>query len=168
MQIPIRRRAGFARRALLSLSAAGSLGCDSRQAPPPVPRGSVDARPYVTRALAAALEPGGRFEAETPPALPHAQITAAQARLIGAAAARTFGPGIRTYLEKRRGTPIDFAALEPGRAFYGHSPYEQSLPADVHPGFRKAAGPYYLVTLLEDGVPAMSVAVSAYNTDVRV
>jgi len=129
---------------------------------------SLDARPFVTEEVSAALNRDGRFDTEVPNALPYPTITVGHARAIALAAARTFGPGLRKHIEEERARPIDFSSLQAGRVFYGHSAYEQILPADIPGGYRKAAGPFYLVTLTHRGRPAMSVVVSLYDTDVGV
>jgi hypothetical protein len=144
-----------------------ALGCTTPQAFS-LKETTLDARPFIVGAALQSVDAAGQFVTETPSGLPYPSITAAQAREQALAATRTFGPQIRPYLESNRGAPIDFSVLVAGRTFYGASVYEQTLPADFHPGFRKAAGPYYLVTLLDNGVPVLNVAVSAYNTDVEV
>ena len=144
-----------------------ALGCTPPQAPP-TRETAIDARPFIVGAAIQAIDGSGQFVTEAPSGLPYPYITAGQAREQAVAAAKTFGPALRPYLERNHGGPIDFSTLVPGRTFYGASPYEQTLPADFHPGFRKAAGPYYLVILMEKGAPILNVAVSAYNTDVNV
>jgi hypothetical protein len=142
------------------------VACDA-QTHRPARKESLDARPFVTQGALAALNSDGRFDTELPNGLPYPTIDATYARAIALAAAHTFGPGSK-FLEEERGGPIDFSTLQPGRVFYGHSAYEQDLPADVAGGYRKAAGPFYLVTLTSRGQPVMSVAVSVYDTDIGI
>ena len=143
--------------------------CDSSvQAPPEKLSGPIDVRPYVTAGGLASLGPGGLFETEPAAAEPFAQITPETAREQALAAVRAFGPGLRSYLESGHGAPIDFNSLRATRVYYGTSAYDQTLPSDLVLGLRKILGPYYFVVLSSGGEPAVSVAVSAYNTNIRV
>jgi len=147
--------------------AVNLVGCDA-QAPATATAQSLDARPFVTQEALAALNSDGQFETELPNGLPYPTINSGEAQRIAVAVANTFGPGLRAFLEGERGGPIDFAALQAGRVFYAHSAYEQNLPAELPMSYRKAAGPFYLVTLTNSGIPVVSVAVSTYNTDIGI
>jgi hypothetical protein len=127
-----------------------------------------DVRPFVTPEVAASLDQHGLFV--FPERQGDAQhIGAARAREIAVAEVATFERFNRTSLEKQRGAPIDFDALQPdARVYYAESPYVQDIPSDVHPALRKYAGPYYLVTMSDKTGPVLSVAVSAYDTDVAI
>jgi len=146
----------------------GSVSCGAPAGPIPSRAAVPDPRPYVTPAVAASIGSDRLFQLDTPTQLPAAQITPSEARDQALAASKTFGPMQRRYLERQRGAEINFFSLRVVRVFYAMPPYEQSLPSTVHRGVRKIAGPFYLVTLADGDVPALSVAVSAYNTDVRV
>lgn len=148
--------------------AAHLVGCDSQAPATTGSSRSLDARPFVTQEALAALNSDGQFQTELPNGLPYPTIDPGEARNIAIAVANTFGPGLRAFLEGERGGPIDFSALQGGRVFYGHSAYEQDLPPDSPASYRKAAGPFYQVTLTNRGIPVISVAVSAYNTDIGI
>jgi hypothetical protein len=122
----------------------------------------------VTGAALSSLGPGGVFETEPPASEPFAQITPETARAQAVVAARIFGPGLRSYLESQHGKPIDLNSLIPTRVYYGTSAYDQTIPYDFPLGIRKMLGPYYLVVLSAGDEPAVTVAVSAYNTNIRV
>lgn len=81
---------------------------------------------------------------------------------------RTFGIWHRPAWERQRGATISLAALTVGRHVYlAQTPYGP-VPAGLHPSARKHFGPYYVMPLLENGIPAVMLAVSAYNTDMRI
>jgi hypothetical protein len=95
-------------------------------------------------------------------------ITREQAGEFAVAFVRKWG---RFYVEdwsKERGSPVDPASLSPDpRIFYAETSFGR-VPDGFHPAFRRAYGPWYLVTLVQGGKPAVLVAVSAYNTDLRI
>lgn len=160
------RRRWFQRPILLVVLATA---CDtSIQAPANQSSGSVDVSRYVTDSVLASVGSTGQFETEPAAPEPIAQITPEVARVQAVAAARAFGPGLRSYLEREHGKPIDFSALSATRVYYATSAYEQDTPADVHRAVRKLLGPYYMVVLSQGSEAAVSVAVSAYNTDITV
>jgi hypothetical protein len=95
-------------------------------------------------------------------------ITPEQAGEFAVAFARKWG---RFYVEdwsKERGSPVDLASLSADpRIFYAETSFGR-VPDGYHPAFRRAYGPWYLVTLVQGGKPALLVAVSAYNTDLKI
>ena len=128
----------------------------------------IDVRPYVTGAALSSLDSRGLFATEQAAAEPFDQITPETARAQAVVAARMFGPGLRSYLESGHGAAIDLNSLRATRVYYGTSAYDQTIPSDFRLGMRKLLGPYYFVVLSADDEPAVSVAVSAYNTNIRV
>ena len=82
---------------------------------------------------------------------------------------RTWGQFLETSWEfQRGGGDIDLTTLQPAsRVFFAATPY-QLLENVVHPANRKSFGPYYLVTFTSSGEPVLSIAVSAYNTDLGI
>lgn len=156
------------------LAMASQLGCDEvgESAAPEIGARQFDVNmtSYITSALRTALDPSGSFrfpEPEAPPGGPPI-LTSLQAAELAVAYARQFAPYIRSSLEKDHGGPIDFESLEvDGQTLFVESAYEP-LPEGTYMPFQKAAGPYYLFTLQEGGQPTLSVAVSAYATDLRI
>ncbi len=124
----------------------------------------------VTPAAAAALDASGRF------ALPergaggrYPEISRDLAVQLAVAWARDFGPHNEPFLRETHGGPIAFGQLAPcGRALYARSGFEapsEQMPAPL----RRQYGPWWLVTLCTGGtVPTVSVAVSAWATNLRV
>ncbi len=122
-----------------------------------------DLRAAITDEVARGLGPDGCFQPGRIPDEAYLQITPERAADIALAWARTFGQYVRGEMERRHGKPIDFAALRVGSpAYYAAAVYEP-VPRDVHPGFRNAFGPQYLVYLVDDEGPVFSVAVAAFT-----
>lgn len=95
-------------------------------------------------------------------------VTPGRARELAVAFARQFGPYVRGSLEDFHGSAIDFSALTAATSVsFVHSAYEP-LPKDAFGPLRKAAGPYYLVTLEHGSTPVLVVAVSALANDVSI
>lgn len=161
--VPILRSARlprFRRSWLLGLVFAAA--CDKELGSPPAPD-AAGLRAAVTEDVARGLGPDGRFRPGPIPAETYPQITPEHAADIALAWARTFGQYVRGEMERRHGKPIDFAALRAGSpAYYAAAAYEP-VPRDVHPGFRNAFGPQYLVYLSDDEGPVFSVAVAAFT-----
>ena len=149
---------------LLSMTACeGSIQAPRERA------GTVDVRPYVTPQVLASLGPDGTFSTEAAAPEPFDQITPEAAQAQAVAALKAFGPGLRGYLEEGHGGPIDFSAVVPTRVYYATSAYDQTIPPEFNLAMRKLAGPYYMVVLSSsEEAPVVSVAVSAYNTDIGV
>jgi hypothetical protein len=161
------RRSFHGRLSCAALLLASSACTEAARAPTQLTE-PTDARTFVTPELAASLDPRGFFVLPEMTGDP-ARITATRAAELAEKEVTTFEHFNRSYLESQRGAPIDFAALrvEP-RIYFAESPYVQDIPADVHPAVRKYTGPYYLVTLSDLTGPVLSVAVSAYDTDVTI
>ncbi|CAA9299210.1 MAG: hypothetical protein AVDCRST_MAG89-336 [uncultured Gemmatimonadetes bacterium] len=156
-----RRRASRA-----ALSSAAWLvilaGCgDELAAPQPLSPGNF--RTAVTQEVAARLGAGDRFVLPDPPREPYAQVSAEAAAEIAVAWSRTFGQYVRGEFERIHGKPIDFQSLRVGApAYYANAAYEP-VAADVHPGIRNGIGPQYLVYLVDDEGPVISIAVAAFG-----
>lgn len=127
------------------------------------PLAAGDIRTSVTQDLAGKLSSDGRFTLPPAPRERYEQVSPEQASAIAVAWARTFGKYVRNELERIHGKPIDFDALRAGSpAYYAAATYEP-VPADVHPGIRNAFGPQYLLYLVDDEGPVISVAVASFN-----
>jgi hypothetical protein len=166
-----RRRNGLSgsRSAMLMVAAGVWLvaGCDEPGITDPAD--PVDIRPYVTGAAAANLGPDGLFLYPAPlaPAI-EPIISAERARELALSFALSFGPALERYWKQEHGRSFDFTRLEAEpRVFYQRTPYEL-FPDGFHGAFRRIFGPFYLVRLSSGGQPRMSVAVSAYNTNVAI
>jgi hypothetical protein len=144
--------------------------CDKPSLNPTTPSARApEIRAYVAGDAAQNLETGGRFVLAPPPAeIDGPLITPEQAGEFAVAFARKWG---RFYIEdwsKERGSPVDPASLSPDpRIFYAETSFGR-VPDGFHPAFRRSYGPWYLVTLVQGGKPALQVAVSAYNTELKI
>jgi hypothetical protein len=119
--------------------------------------------PFLASGFPPDLIQGNRLVLPEPAKGAHPQITPQQATQLAVTAARTWGPYIRIRLQEMHGAPINFETLAAdGRPLFASAPYED-VPANVHPGARNLYGPYYLVHLLSNGEPVLSVAVAAYT-----
>lgn len=128
-----------------------------------------DIRPYVTGAAAANLDPEGLFTYPAPTA-PSTEpiISAERARELAVSFALSFGPALERYWKQEHGRSFDFTSLRADpRVFYQRTAYGL-FPEGFHGAFRRMYGPYYLVRLSSGGRPRMSVAVSAYNSNVAI
>lgn len=153
--------------AVFAAAAALLAGCDGQlvidPAPPP------DVRPYVTGAAAANLGPDGLFSypvAVAPSTEPI--ISAARARELAVSYALSFGPALEQRWQQQHGQAFDYRELQADdRVLFQSTPFEM-FPEGYHGAFRRTFGPYYLVRLGTEGHHRMSVAVSAYNTNVSI
>lgn len=147
---------------------AGVAACEkvaSTQLPSPPP----DIAAYVTGAAAAALGPDGRFPPTEPAARERPMISRERAAILALAYVRSSARFLRPSWEEERGGAIRVAGLRADpRVFFAESPYGAFPEGPFHPAFRRGFGPYYVVTLVEGTEPVLLVAVSAFNTDVRV
>jgi hypothetical protein len=164
-----RRRAGsrLPRRLLpligaLLLTACGEPGIIE-------PTDPVDVRPHVTGAAAANLDADGLFTYPIPVA-PSTEpiISAERARELAVSFVLSFGPALERYWKEEHGQAFAFSELQAeARVFYQSTAYGL-FPDGFHGAFRRMFGPYYLVRLSSNGRRRMSVAVSAYNTNVSI
>lgn len=153
----------------LIVAVAALTACDdSVQGPRTQARGPIDVTPYITESALSSLGPNGQFAIEPAAREPFSQISPEVARTQAVAAVRAFGPALRGHLESGYGGPIDLGSLRVSRVYYANSAYEQTIPTDVVLPVRKYMGPYYMVVLSQNDQPAISVAVSAYNTNIQV
>jgi hypothetical protein len=161
-----RRRWSLAARAALSL--LGAASCDrapSSSAPKPPP----NVAPYITDDVAQSLTADRKFilaSPQSPDGTP--LISEERARQLAAAYVRTMGRFHVDAWQKQRGSSIRLVSLAPAqRAYFAQTPYA-AVPGGLHPAVRKLYGPYYVVPLLENGVTAVLLGVSAYDTDEKI
>jgi hypothetical protein len=121
----------------------------------------------ITSQLASSLSAGGELpipidnQSDT-------EISADFATQLATACVRTFGPFNRDVFEKVTGFAIRFDELVPGsRVFLSHTPFEDISNRYIR-AYAKALGSYYLITFSQAGSPAVSVAVSARASDLRL
>lgn len=165
MRIPVVRRPLLAVVTLAAVSACEHETPAPTQALSPPP----DVARYVTGAAAAALGPDGRFPDAEPAPRERPIISRARARALALGYVNSYGQFLEPTWEERHGAPIDRSALRAAeRVHYAESPYGAFPEGPYHPAFRRGFGPYYLVTLTDGTVPVLVVAVSAFNTDVRL
>jgi hypothetical protein len=107
----------------------------------------------------------GKSELDLKHAVP--MITSERAAELATTWAKQFGPFNRTLIETGFQRRVDFARLTAGSVSLAESPYRDLSPELPMPE-KKAIGPYYIVTLEQDGVPAVAVSVSAFSTDLTI
>lgn len=131
-------------------------------------------RQYVTGEAATNLSATGQFQLRSPGSDDPAEITGEQAIALAALWPRQFGPWLHDHLESQRGGRIELTALMPcGDAAYAVSPYspmEGALATKPEvQAARRVYGPWWIISLCSrSGTPQLSVAVSAYSTDLRI
>jgi len=153
-----------------ALAAVAAVGCAERDP------GVIAPQPPKSR-VAAALTPSagvvfntdGKIVLPAPRGGPYAELSAARATALAQAWTRHFAPWSASFLEETHGAPIDLQRLRPcGRALYARAAFE-TPPADLPAPLRRPYGPWWLVTMCSaTGVPQVSVAVSAWATEVRL
>lgn len=142
-------------------------GCEDPVSPPRNP----SVREWVTGAAATALDRDGHFV--FPPTSiqsPYATITEARAAALALAYVRTFAssPSFLNLLEGRHGSKFDLATMTAdARVEFAETPYEP-VPLDYSAYDRDRAGPAFFVRLLNRGMPAVSVSVSAHLTELAI
>jgi hypothetical protein len=151
---------------VLSLNAA----CDRQDARATSPTAATpNLQRFLTGSAAQNLDAHGEFmfsAASPEPGVP--AITSERAGELALSFARTWGKFYERQWAEDRGGPIQLKSLEVApRIFYAESPYGR-FPDGYHPAFRRAFGPWYVVTLTSGGDPVLRVAVSAYNTDLGI
>lgn len=145
-----------------------ALGCQE----PVSTAGETDppnAAPYLTEAVRKHLDAQGRLN--LPPAvspnLSKAILSPESAQELALAFVRQFGEVYEKRIESAHDRDIDPGELAPARIYYAQTPYTPP-PEDAHPMSDRLFGPYYIIILESDGQPVLSVAVSAYATDLRI
>jgi hypothetical protein len=126
-------------------------------------------RRYVAGDAAHALSPHGRFALDPPRAPDEIPIISAdRARELARAYVRTWGQLLERRWSEEGGITIEANRLQAqDRVYFADTPYGR-FPDGFHPAFRKAYGPWYLVTMSQGGVPVLAVGVAAYDTDLRI
>jgi len=129
----------------------------------------------VTGAASAALDHSGHFQLPTSSGTEPPSISAAEAeRLAPALAHASAALGGLPSAEAERGEPIQWSELRAcRRTLYALSswlPLDQTvLTSPYGAATQRAFGPHYVVSLCETGSdPSLTVAVSAYSTDLTV
>jgi len=124
----------------------------------------------VTGTAASSIDAAGRFLLATPTqqGRVYTELGAREAERLAAVWSVQFGPIVRRTLEQEHGGPINFRALSHcGRTLYARSPFEPP-PSEIPSPSRKPFGPWWFVTLCERNTPALSIAVSAWATELKL
>ncbi len=96
------------------------------------------------------------------------ELTASEAVNLASVWTRNYGPMTRGWLERTHGAAINFKTLKTcGRPLYARSAFN-APPQSIPSPFRRSHGPWWLVTFCDDGSPSVSVAVSAWATELTV
>ncbi len=150
------------------LAVAAIAACNDSRSPVAVDPGKIGSR-YLSGAAAQALNERGQFNLPTPvPEGQYAELTSGQAEVIANAFVGGYASFRLADYEQLHGADFNLASTTRcGRIFYAKSAYGP-LPSDVPINYRKALGPQWMVTYCDGGVPVLSVAVAAFDTDVRV
>lgn len=142
----------------LGLALASCEGGDTT-APPQQDPDAVS-RPSARAASAPALrnpEQGGPRE-----------ISRQKAERLASLWIKDFAPTNAEGWEEQRGAPVDWEALETcGRAAYVATPFRDPGPNVPVPA-KRGVGSWWMVSFCAGAEPQMSVAVSAWNTDLRI
>lgn len=150
-----------------ALLAASLLSCQSDFPTAPQPTGN-ELRESLTGEAAIAVNDAGKFVLPSPPPSLASVVSPGNASGLAVVWARQFGPLFRGNLEGVHGGSIGFNKLMAcGRPLYARSAFEEP-PLDVLPSARRAVGPWWLITLCEGAVPKVSVAVSAWATELKI
>jgi hypothetical protein len=123
----------------------------------------------LTPEAARSLDASGGFRlgTQTPnPAYP--ELTSQQTERLAALWPAQFGSMVRKNLEEGHGGPINFRSLNVcGRTLYAQSAFEPP-PLDIPAPRRKPYGPWWFVTLCESQRPTLSLAISAWATELTI
>lgn len=156
-------------------AALGAAACGDRSmSTAPVPQVSrAEILQALTPEAAAAVGSDGRLPAPQPLETGRPQLAVATAESLAVAVARRNLPYDRERLDREHGGPIAYRWMIPcGRTAYAAPAFERLAgddPATAAWPEQKAFGPWWLVTLCAPGgEPQLSVAVSAYATELRV
>lgn len=149
-----------------TLSALMAAACSRDSGTPTELSDAIDARPFLVGNALAAVDANGHFVSSPPGG--DGLISPSRAAELARAAVVTFAPLRRSYLEQQHGGSLAFATLKPGRPYFADTPYVLDLPSDVHPSVRKYLGPYYLVPMMQSDRQVLSIAVSAYDSDIGI
>ena len=128
----------------------------------------------VTGAAKSNLDASGHFRLKGPPASGPRQLRQEQAEALAAIWPQQFGTWTRSVFERQHGGSINFAGLKLcGRTLYAESPLEPFDPKIAGDPFgavsQRVFGPWWLTTLCTpSGTPQLSLAVSAYATDLWI
>ena len=124
----------------------------------------------LSPAVAKQLDAHGRFTIAAGSATSQfPEISQGQATLLAVTWAHQFGPRLINYLQGQHGGPINFPKLHScGRTLYARSAFGP-IPPELAAPYRKPYGSWYLATLCDAGeLPTVSVAVSAWSTDLTL
>jgi hypothetical protein len=156
---------------LASICAMTCAACiaDEPTRPPAAVDRSATLEDAIAPQLRAEMQAGGVFRLAGPGPQDGPIIDETEAVTLAEAFIRSFGRYFRTEIEQGHGKPVSISQLTAAdRVYFAETP-DAALPATAAGPFRKAYGPYYLVTLVDAAaVPVVSVAVSAYSTDLVV
>jgi hypothetical protein len=130
---------------------------------------TIDISAIVTPVAALSLDASGRFIIPAPASFEGLPlITAEQAGRLALANVATFGSQLSRYWDQQRGEPINIDNLRLGDQIYFASTPFHLIPDGYYPSHRREFGPYFLVPLVNGNTIVMIVAVSAFNTELRI
>lgn len=122
----------------------------------------------VVGAAAAALGSDGKFALAAQVNPVRRELSAAEASALSAAWLHGYAPMIREHLENEHGGPLRLADLRQcGRPLYARSPLDPA-PDSIPAPFTRPFGPWWLITFCAGRTPSVSVAVSAWATELRL
>lgn len=116
----------------------------------------------------ARLTASGEIQVSGPILTSRPQIAASRADSLAQWWARTRAAMARPMLERQHGAALNIPALHVcGRTYFARSAFDP-LPISLPDYAQRSFGPYWIVTICDDAEPAISLAVSAYATDLTL
>ncbi len=161
-------RAG--RTSLTCLFVALLIACDkSDSLVTHAPPAAANFQQFVSGQAIQALDNRNQFDIPGPPSSSETpMITKERAGELAVAFVKTWGRFYARDWTRAHGASINLDNLQVDpRIFYAETPFGR-FPEGYHPAFRRAFGPWYLVRLTSGATPVLLIAVSAYNTDLKV
>lgn len=156
-------------RLVMAAVVAASSACDE-SAPDPIATTAMHiVEPHLIAGVQSSLDTQGRFLLARPTApdgIP--MVSEGYAGELAQAYLRSWGVYMQAAWNRQRGAPVAWDRLEMDtRILFAESPY-QRFPDGYHPADRRYFGPRYLVHFRSGSSPVLTVAVSAYATDVQI
>ncbi len=142
------------------------IGCGSRE--PSRPPGDGSIADYVVGPAAEGLDDNGRFRRLYPVATAEGEISPSEAIRQAEAWVTQFAPWHSRRLQEKHGRQFKVEELRScGDPVYAHSSF-RALDPGIDVVYRRPWSSWWIVALCDGAVPRVSLAVSAFNTDVQV
>jgi hypothetical protein len=155
-------------RGLVWLAIVVIAGCD--QSSPVSPSEAADLSVPLNEIVADSvqLSPGNLFLSNVPLETSRPVISRERATTLATGFIQTYARYVLDNLESQHGASIDLGALQPSGRVLLLEAASDPISDDVLNPVHKNAGPYYLVTFEQAGIPTVEISVSAYATDIEL